>query len=321
MSRYDTCGLLSCILKRFREFWKNRRCSTFLKSHWRSPLLHDQSHVPQRFEEFGRMVTDWLFRVRLAHPIKFFCSSLLLSVTVSTHAYDFESLFKPENLSQSWAKAVVYVPDSFFPKDIDFFLSKPKSHNVMIYLHGCSGITDDTREWGRILKSLGFLVIIPDSFAIPGRKSNCDPSNYKRGQIKGFNAFELRDYELMQVMTELQKLQWIDMSKVFLMGHSEGGMAVSLTAVKGFKAVVATGYWCRDTLNLKHGYSPFLFVNWERDPWYSEGSRQQSFKYCEEVSKSRSNTRQVLLQGEGHSTSKSSQARKAVEDFLRPFLD
>jgi dienelactone hydrolase len=238
---------------------------------------------------------------------------------LTARAQSFEELLKPENLSQSWIKATVYEPESIFPKTIEF-LNKPSKYPVLIYMHGCTGLNDDSREWARTIKNLGFIVVQPDSFAIPGRRSNCDPKAQRGQIIKGFNSFKLRNQELRYARNELLKLAWLEKNKIYLMGHSEGGMAVSRTPVGGFRAIISSGYWCHERLEIKHGSSPFLFINWEDDPWFRSRAENRNPEICQQLTEKRKGTKQLILKGEGHATSLSSSAKQAVENFLKANL-
>jgi dienelactone hydrolase len=44
-------------------------------------------------------------------------------------------------------------------------------------LHGCAGIGEHEKKWAQNLKSEGFIVVLPNSFAIPNREINCIPSS------------------------------------------------------------------------------------------------------------------------------------------------
>lgn len=248
--------------------------------------------------------------------LKFTFAVIAIMYCLIARADNFDALLKPENLSQSWIKAVVYEPDSIFPKSIDF-LNQPSKYPVLVFMHGCSGLNDDSREWARTIKNLGFIVVQPDSFAIPGRRSNCDPKNQRRQTVEGFNSFKLRNQELLYVRDELLRLGWLDMNRIYLMGHSEGGMTVSRTPIEGFRAVIASGYWCQERLKIKHGNSPFLFLNWEDDPWFKVYAENRSPKICQDLAEKRTGTEQVLLTGQGHATSVSRVAKLAVEQFLK----
>ena len=101
------------------------------------------------------------------------------------------------------------------------------------------------------------------------------------------------------------------------MGHSEGGMTVSRTPVQGFRAVISSGFWCHRQLEIKHGGAPFLFLNWESDPWFRDVPDLRNPKICQHLTAKRAQTEQVLLSGKGNTTSLSSSAKLAVEKFLK----
>ena len=81
------------------------------------------------------------------------------------------------DVSKAWDSAVVYVPSNFLPKRvIDVKADAPQP--VVILLHGCGGIDVHDRRWAENLKSQGFIVVMPDSLAIPGRSKNCDSTTH-----------------------------------------------------------------------------------------------------------------------------------------------
>ncbi len=92
----------------------------------------------------------------------------------------------------------------FFEKSIAD-LRLDKKYPVVIYLHGCGGITssNDTR-WGKFLSEMGFVVILPDSLARPGRISNCDTSA-KKTSNRFPMAIPYREQEIFYSINELKK--------------------------------------------------------------------------------------------------------------------
>lgn len=98
------------------------------------------------------------------------------------------------DVEMSWEKAMVYTPtDSSLKKTSELELNG--SHPVLIYLHGCTGITGHDISWAKLGSSKGFLVIMPDSMARPNRKSNCDPK--QQGGTNVFpQAYEYRQQEM-----------------------------------------------------------------------------------------------------------------------------
>ena len=90
-----------------------------------------------------------------------------------------------QDVEKSWEDAVVYVPGKTFTTSVNK-ISVDKPMPVVIYLHGCAGInrTHDA-SWASLLTGQGFIVVMPDSMARPGRIPNCDP------KVKGEILFRM----------------------------------------------------------------------------------------------------------------------------------
>ena len=82
-----------------------------------------------------------------------------------------------EGVAMSWEKAQVFVPGMFF-KTTPNEVTGNKPLPVVIYLHGCTGIdpNHDVR-WGEFIKGLGYIAVLPDSMARPGRKPQLRSKN------------------------------------------------------------------------------------------------------------------------------------------------
>ncbi len=180
---------------------------------------------------------------------------------------------------------------------------------VVVFMHGCTGIwTSDTPAWVSFLASHGYAVVAPDSFARPGRLSNCDPRTLTTGRVP--DVQRLRYEEIAYALARVRELPWADRDRVFLMGHSEGGVAASLWDRPGFRGVIVSGWPCRARSPHLSGLwtprgVPVLSIGWAMDPWYRgpgscQGTRAQV----------------VTLQGIGHATSSSPEAQRAVLAFL-----
>ena len=79
-----------------------------------------------------------------------------------------------EGVEKSYDNAHVYVPGNFFktsPSNIDV----KRKYPVVIYLHGCTGITTQDYQWAKFVSDLGYIVVQPDSLARPNTKVICDP--------------------------------------------------------------------------------------------------------------------------------------------------
>jgi hypothetical protein len=176
-------------------------------------------------------------------------------------------------VEKSWDKADVYIPESIFLKRTSN-LQLEKKYPVVIYLHGCTGITSNhDLRWGRFISNLGFVVILPDSFARPSRISNCDPVNTVRTGRFPF-ALAYREQEIAYAISQLKKTNWADMSNIFLMGHSEGANAVAQTNIIGFRGMIMSSGFCADGIKFENGVRG-LVINFENDPWHKGSGRCQ----------------------------------------------
>ena len=137
-----------------------------------------------------------------------------------------------KGIEKSWEDALVFLPGKFFSTSTSK-VNLDKKYPVVIYLHGCAGITPShDYGWAKEITKHGFIVVMPDSFAIPKRPSNCDPTTTARGFFP--NANLIRIIEIAYVYQQLAKTSWADMKNIFLMGFSEGGSATARSEFKGF---------------------------------------------------------------------------------------
>ncbi len=224
---------------------------------------------------------------------------------------------KEEGVSKSWEKAEVFVPGRFFTSVPDK-VSVEKPLPVVIYMHGCTGIAMHDSQWGNFIKELGFIVVMPDSMARPGRKPNCNPV-MKRG---GFfpQAHAMRQEEISYALGQVKKSPWADKINIFLMGHSEGGTAVARSRLDGFRGIIISSWACTNAKNPDFDgifapiETPILTLEWDRDPW-RVGTPQEGS--CTNKFGERKKARQILFSGSQHDTYQQSEARDAVTRFLK----
>ena len=101
-----------------------------------------------------------------------------------------------------------------------------RMYPLVIYMHGCSGLGAPSLGGGnwntiRTLRSLGYAVIAPDSYARLGRKEECKPKGRKHFTLS------LRFAEIRYALAQIQKFDWVDQSRLVLAGVSEGGNTVA----------------------------------------------------------------------------------------------
>jgi dienelactone hydrolase len=228
------------------------------------------------------------------------------------------------NLNESWRNAEVYLPGSIFKRRIDT-VDETTRFPVVVFIHGCTGITEQERGWARLIKGLGFAVVIPDSMAIPGRVLNCDTASYTRN-LNRLPMGALRPAEVDYVLSKVYEQPWVDKKNIFLMGHSEGGYAVTVVLNEKeipLRGIIISGYDCNFGVRASLD-TALLAIEWSDDPFYPQ--KRYSFHHSQETSRarckdrwgvSRPNTAHVLLNGKGHDTYWNSEARGAVSRFLK----
>ena len=224
------------------------------------------------------------------------------------------------NVESSWERARVFVPGNTEPVNVKDIKSN-QNYPVVIYLHGCTGIVEwHDYDWGKTLSANGYLVILVDSMARSGRVPNCDPLR-KSGSNLFPQAYDYRQQEITYALEQVQKSNWADKQKIFLMGHSEGGIAVASSTHQSPRANIILAWTCtfRNYSALDGIKSPkeipILAVAAKYDAWRvgkaSEGR-------CADNADGRSVT-QIDLNGSEHATTKYPQSKPAVLDFLKSF--
>ncbi len=227
---------------------------------------------------------------------------------------------REEGVRKSWEKAEVFVPGSFFTS-APSKVSVEKPLPVVIYMHGCTGISMHDSQWGNYIKGLGFIAVLPDSMARPGRKQNCNPATKRGGLFP--QAHAMRQEEIRYALEQVKKSPWADSKNIFLMGHSEGGVAAARNRLDGFRGIIISGWHCTNSQDTNFDgvfapiETPILTLEWDRDPWYAGTTRDGS---CTNKFGERKKTRQILFSGSQHDTYQQSGAQDAVARFLKENL-
>jgi len=208
------------------------------------------------------------------------------------------------DVSKSWESAPVYIPGNYFPRSTKNLDAVTQVYPVVIYLHGCTGITPHhDRAWAKELADNGYMVIMPDSLARDGRIPDCDPRI--KGPIGAFpQAHSYRQEEIGYSLEKIKQSKWADKRNVFIMGHSEGGIATARSAYADVSGIVISGWTCTHKINPKfdgiHSPKsiPVLAVAWIQDPW-RQGKPNEGV--CSDKADGRL-LKQINLQGAGHDT-------------------
>ncbi len=220
-------------------------------------------------------------------------------------------------VAASWEHAYVFVPGKRHAVHPDS-VAIDQPYPVVLYMHGCAGVTSlHDRRWARFLRGLGYIVVLPDSFARPDRKPNCDPWNHTGGAFP--EAHDMRLEEIDYAAERLHRSPWADRRNIFLMGHSEGGQAAVLSYPEGFRGIILSGTYVysddpQSDIILAPSNTPILSLVWDHDMWSGQSLSPQANSFVRHP-----DSRIVIFPGSGHETYGEPEARAAVEEFLKHY--
>ena len=180
---------------------------------------------------------------------------LILAITVYACAA-INSAFDPDEVGRTLDNALLEIPVMYLKKDNSTSLggyfkdvkpefdkiSSEKKIPIVIYLHGCTGIDFETLRDMEFLARNNYAVIIPDSFARNFRPKGCDPATKKGGFFRGVLTMRLE--EARHAHEVAKTLPWVDKHKIFMMGHSEGGITTAKYARGGLAGRIIMGWGC-----------------------------------------------------------------------------
>ncbi len=173
---------------------------------------------------------------------------------------------------------------------------------AVIYLHGCAGNTAGDR-WASKFSKMGYAFFAPDSLARP-RRSLCwtGDMDYR---------ISLRREELNYALRQLRKSDWIDQKRIILTGSSEGAQAASDYGGKEFAGIVLSATDCRFS-----GGSPNAPSNVPVLNMVGANDTKGGGMGCR-ISRTIGGSRHLRIKGAGHKLPGYSQAREALEQFLK----
>ena len=230
--------------------------------------------------------------------------------TVASHRAEVE---------RTWQAAFVYLPGLPFPGVVLPAQAPPlePARPTVLYMHACTGRGGQEEYWAQTLAGAGYAVVMPDSFARQYRRANCDPATLTLGMFP--QATDFRQEEITYALDRLREQPWVDARNLFLMGHSDGGMAAALWPSPGFKGVIISGWTCTYRGNSIYDglrtpqRTPVLAIGFETDPWFQNTPASGS---CGSLLARRPRSRLLTLPGRGHHTDSFKEARHAVLEFL-----
>lgn len=178
----------------------------------------------------------------------------------------------PAELVRTWAGARVWLPQE--PNNttgVQALEMASGARAVVIYAHGCDGLSRITDETGRFLARAGFAVIAPDSFARLDKPVSCVPAQ-RRGSLHRA-VLSWRHAELSHALEALGEIPALSDLPVILMGHSEGAITVATLEAPPVAARIIEGWTCHAGWSEYRGLNatldePVLALVGENDPWF-----------------------------------------------------
>ena len=237
------------------------------------------------------------------------------------------------DVGATWQRSYVSIPGHIFGgrpilgKWRDHFVQRgingiPAGTNMaaIIFLHGCNGIDQEEEAARLVFMEAGYATFFPDSFARSHRRSNCSVSDHRTALAP--EAHRYRVEEIEYALQQVRQLPWIDQTRVFVMGFSEGGMAAANYPGNGLAGLVITGWHCQGrppNVGIKSDIKvPVLTILGAEDPWYAA----KRGEHCGQVFYGRPDATSLVLPGNGHAIVNSpilenaERAKQAIISFL-----
>ena len=213
------------------------------------------------------------------------------------------------DLERTWAFALVVLPPESGGQPVVARMRDPGIASrlnqvetgprpAVLYAHGCTGIGNV--DFLQTLAAQGFIVIAPDSFVRLHRPLQCDPEN----QTGGYNPFiyEFRLAEIAYAAEQLLALGGVDPRRLYMIGTSEGAVAVALYRGDEFSGRVIAQWTCHGAPVIAGlaapADEPILAVVHKGDPWYGPARTAAQTGHCGDFMAGRPKSRSIVLDGE-----------------------
>lgn len=237
------------------------------------------------------------------------------------------------DVSVTWQRAYVAVPGHIFggrpilgkwrDAAVQREIGKIPNGTAMaaiIFLHGCNGFAREEEAARLMFMEAGYATFFPDSFARARRRANCSIGNHRTSLAPEAHAY--RAEEIDYAVRQVRRLPWVDRTRIFVMGFSEGGMAVANYPGNGLAGLVITGWHCQGrppNVGIKSDSKvPVLTILGDQDPWYAA----KRGEHCGQVFNGRPEATSLVLPGNGHAIVNSpilenaERAKRAIISFL-----
>ncbi|MFO1083339.1 MAG: dienelactone hydrolase family protein [Reyranellaceae bacterium] len=152
--------------------------------------------------------------------------------------------------------------------EIDGWMYRPSGAGPfpgIVLAHSCSGVSNHTSVWGKLLAGWGYVVVAPDSFGPRGEKSVCGRGNVVRPTMRVADVAGAIDF--------LNAQPFVRRGDIGLIGHSHGGSTTVKSvqgsyglAARGLKAAVAYYPGCQAQFDRDVAVSLLVLIG-DKDDW------------------------------------------------------
>jgi hypothetical protein len=146
---------------------------------------------------------------------------------------------------------------------------------TVFFMHGSAGLKKGAtyRKW--IVTFNKFIFFAPNSMKISNRPCYTNPATHKEYE----KVHNFRQAEIYYNLKHMEELSFIDTDNLFLMGNSEGGLAVAIFKDRIFKGRIITAYSCENgyySKDFKLGISkkePVLNIIGTHDEYFAKDAK------------------------------------------------
>ena len=205
--------------------------------------------------------------------MRFACALVLFALASLASA---DSVQDPTELRRTWMNAVVYVPQANGPRRITVamlpdYLRQHTNPRVVLYAHGCAGLSQIDLAAGRFYARQGYVFIAPNGAARQIKPVSCRPFLKQSGLHRAVLGW--RHAEINHALARLRTLPGLARAPLALVGHSEGGITVATIRTMPVTARVIEGWTCQGRWPEYKGLNaparePVLSLVGESDPWF-----------------------------------------------------
>ena len=227
----------------------------------------------------------------------------------------------------SLAEAKEKVPDAF-KQENNSDKHSDKKLTTVFYMQGSGEFTKGRtfREW--ITGEADHVFFAPNSHQGKGRPTYSSPVSKDIYE----EVHDYRQAEIKYAVSRLSEIPFINTSKMFLMGNSEGGFAAARYTGKEFKARIVLSWTCEKgyyTDNPKVGSSykkhPFLNIVGRDDAYFGKSSelnkKYNNEGHCGDALFRYKNAKVVILPNTGHNVMANPFTKPEILSFIKMFKD